>query len=95
MDAIIRQTVREEMRCSASLVSQRAASSEVESSDSATPGSSHSFSSRTVIRLSGLLNRKRNHGSNSSSEKRKIVKEHIIQVRWSHHDKRKKEFCTV
>ena len=73
MDAIIRQTVREEMRRSASLVSERAASSEVESSDSATTGSSRSFSSRTVNRLSGLLNRIRNYGSNSSNKKRKIV----------------------
>ena len=95
MDAIIRQTVREEIRRSASLVSERAASSEVESSDSAATGPSRSFSSRTVNRLTGLLNRIRNHGSNSSNKKRKIVKEHRIQVRWSHYDERKKEFSTV
>ena len=95
MDAIIRQTVREEMRRSASLVSERAASSEVESSDSSATGPSRSFSSRTVNRLSGLLNRIRNHGSKSSNKKRKIVKEHRIQVRWSHYDERKKEFSTV
>ena len=95
MDAIIRQTVREEMRRSASLVSERAASSQVESSDSASTGPSRSFSSRTVNRLTGLLNRIRNHGSNSSNKKRKIVKEHRIQVRWSHYDERKKEFSTV
>ena len=94
MDAIIRQTVREEMRRSASLVSERVASSEVESSDSATTGPT--FSSRTVNRLSGLLNRiRRNHGSNSSNKKRKVVKEHRIQVRWCHYDERKKEFITV
>ena len=95
MDAIIRQTVREEMRRSASLVSERAASSEVETPDSATTGPARSFSSRTVNRLTGLLNRIRNHGSNSSNKKRKIVKEHRIQVRWSHYDERKKEFSTV
>ena len=55
MDAIIRQTVREEMRRSASLVSEREASTEVESSDSAATGPT--FSSRTVNRLYGLLNR--------------------------------------
>ena len=69
MDAIIWQTVRKEMRCSASLVLERVASSEVESSDSATTGSSRSFSSQTVNRLSGLLNCIRNHGSNSSNKK--------------------------
>ena len=46
-------------------------------------------------RLTGLLNWKRNHGSNSSNKKRKIVKEHRIQARWSHYDERKKEFSTV
>ena len=44
MDAIIRQTVREEMRRSASLVPERVASLEVESSDSAATGQSRSFS---------------------------------------------------
>ena len=53
------------------------------------------FSSRTVNRLSGLLNRIRNHGSTSSNKKRNIVKEHRIQVRWCHYDERKKEFITV
>ena len=93
MDAIIRQTVREEMRRSASLVSERVDSTEVESSDSATTGPT--FSSRTVNRLSGLLNRIRNHGSNSSNKKPKIAKEHRIQVRVCHCDERKKEFITV
>ena len=44
--------------------------------------------------LSGLLNLLRNHGSNSSNKKHKIVKEHRIQVRLSH-DIRKKDFRTV
>ena len=93
VDAIIRQTACEGMRRSASLVSERVASTEVESSDSATTGPT--FSLQTVNRLSGLLNRIRNHGSNSSNKKRKIVKEHRIQVRWCHYDERKKEFITV
>ena len=54
------------MRRSASLVSERVASSEVESSDSATWPT---FSSPTVNRLSGLLKRIRNHGSNRSNKK--------------------------
>ena len=46
-------------------------------------------------RLSGLLNRIRNHGSKSCNKKHKIVKEHRIQVRWSDYDESKKEFSTV
>ena len=93
MDAIILQTVREEKTHSASLVSKRVASTEVESSDSAMTGPT--VSSRTVNRQSGLLNRIRNHGSNSSNKKRKIVEEHRIQVRWCHYDERKRELITV
>ena len=76
--------------CRHYIVSERVASSEVKSSDSVTSGSS-----RTVNRLSGLLNRMRNNSSNSSNKKRRIVKEHRIQVRWSHYDEKKKEFITV
>ena len=95
MDAIIRPIVWEEIRRSASLVSERVASSEVKSSDSVTTESSRSFSSRTVNRLSGLLNHMRNNRSNSSNKKCRIVKEHRIQVRWCHYDEKKKEFITV
>lgn len=42
-----------------------------------------------------LLNRMRNKSGNSSNKKRRIVKEHRIQVRWSHYDEKKKEFITV
>ena len=59
------------MRRSASLVSERGVSLEVESSDSATTGSSPSFSSRTVNRL---LNRIRNHGSKGSNKKKKLLR---------------------
>ena len=64
MDAIIRQTVRKEMTRSASLVSERVASTEVATTWP-------TFSLRTVNRLSGLVNRIRNHGSNSSNKKTK------------------------
>ena len=51
--------------------------------ESGAAGSSRSsFSSRTVSRLSGLLNRMRKGGGKESSRKtRKVVKEHRIQVR--------------
>lgn len=102
MDAIIRQTVREELRRSNPTVSERISSTDSGESDqregeSTLVGSSRStFSSRTVNRLSGLLNRIR-HGSgrDSSNKKRKIVKEHRIQVRWLHYDERKKKFTSV
>ena len=62
MDAIIRQTVRKEMTRSASLVSERVTSTEVATTWP-------TFSLWTVNRLSGLVNRIRNHGSNSSNKK--------------------------
>ena len=47
-------------------------------------------------RLSGLLNRMRKGGGKeSSSKKRKVVKEHRIQVRWLHYDPPKKAFVPV
>ena len=46
LDAITRQTVREEMRRSPSLVSERVASMEVELSDSATTGPTREHDSR-------------------------------------------------
>ena len=66
-------------------------------SESSMAGSSRSsFSSRTVGRLTGLLNRMRNGGGKeSSSKKGKITKEHRIQVRWLHYDQCKKNFVTV
>ena len=92
MDSIIRQAVREELRRSSSSRPVTASStnqddhgrSENESGAAGSSGSS--FTSRTVGRLSGLLNRMRKSGGKeSSSKKRKVVKEHKIQVRWLHY----------
>lgn len=103
MDAIIRQTVRKELRRRASSNLPEMASSTNQDergrreSESSMAGSSRSsFSSRTVGRLTGLLNRMRNGGGKeSSSKKQKIAKEHRIQVRWLHYDQFKKDFVTV
>ena len=65
--------------------------------ESAWTGSSQSaFSSRTIHGLSGLLNRIRHgNGRESSPQKRKIVKEHRIQVRWLHYDESEKRLTSV
>ena len=110
MDAVIRATVREELRrcspsanqgnnvreelrrCSPSANQDNSAQSEEGSM--AARSTPSTFSSRTANRLSGLLNRIR-HGSSgksSSNKKRKIEKEHRIQVRWMHYDQIKKTF---
>ena len=57
----------------------------------------NTFSSRMANRLSGLLNRIR-HGSggkSNSTKKRKIEKQHRVQVRWMHYDQIKKKFVAV
>ena len=102
MDSIIRQAVREELRRSSSSRPETASSTNQDDqgrseNESGAAGSSRSsFSSRTVGRLSGLLNRMRKGGGKeSSSKKRKVVKEHRIQVRWLHYDAPKKAFVPV
>ena len=102
MDSIIRQAVREELRRSSSSRPETASSTNQDDqgrseNESGAAGSSRSsFSSRTVGRLSGLLNRMRKGGGKeSSSKKRKVVKEHRIQVRWLHYDPPKKAFVPV
>ena len=102
MDAIIRQTVREELRRSQPTASERISSNDSGESDQREGESTSAellrstFSSRTVNRLLGFLNRIR-HGSgwDSSNKKRGIVKEHRIQVRWLHYDERKKKFTSL
>ena len=102
MDSIIRQAVREELRCSSSSRPETASSTNQDDqgkseNESGVAGSSRSsFSSRTVGRLSGLLNRmSKGGGKESSSKKRNVVKEHRIQVRWLHYDPHKKAFVPV
>ena len=80
MDAIIRQTVREEIR--------RQGESASTSSEAAT----REPNQRTVSRLSGLLDRIRGQ---SRGKKRKSDEEHRIQVRWIHYDKKSEFFVPV
>ena len=104
MDSIIRQAVREELRRSSCSRPETASSTNQDDqgrseNESGAAGSSRSsFSSRLsrLSRLSGLLNRMRKGGGKeSSSKKRKVVKEHRIQVRWLHYDPPKKAFVPV
>ena len=109
MDAIIRQTVRGELRRSNPTASQTISSTDSGESDqhereSTSAGSPRStFSSRTVNRLSGLLNRIRHwSGRDSSNKKREFVNHriqvkwlHRIQVKWLHYDERKEKFTSV
>ena len=102
MDSIISQAVREELRRSSCSRPETASSTNQDDqgrseNESGAAGSSRSsFSSRTVSCLSGLLNRMRKgSGKESSSKKRKVVKEHRIQVRWFHYDPPKKAFVPV
>ena len=80
MDAIIRQTVREEIRRQSEPASM---------SSEAAPREPNQ---RTVSRLSGLLDRIRGQ---SREKKRKTDKEHQIQVHWIHHDKKSEVFLPV
>ena len=88
MDAIIRQTVRGELRRSNSSESGTVSSANQHNSGQSDEGSvlagstPNTFPSRTVNRLSGLLNRIRHGGSgkSNSTKKRKIEKQHRVQV---------------
>ena len=82
MDAIIRQTVREEKK------NRREGESACTSSEAAP----REPNQRTVSRLSGLLDRIRGQ---SREKKRKTDKEHQIQVHWIHHDKKSEVFLPV
>ena len=80
MDAIIRQTVREELRRSNSSESETVSSTSQHNSGQSDKGSLsagltlNTFSSRTVNRLSGLLNRIR-HGNGGKSNSTKTLEE--------------------
>ena len=82
MDAIIRQTVREEIR------------RQGESTSTSSQAATREPNQRTVSRLSGLLDRIRGQ---SRGKKRKTVtdKEHRIQFRWIHYDKKSEVFAPV
>ena len=96
MDSIIRQAVRDELRRSSSSRPETASSTNQDDQGRSENESGAAGSSRTVGRLSGLLNRMRKGGGKeSSSKKRKVVKDHRIQVRWLHYDPPKKAFVPV
>ena len=96
MDSIIRQAVREELRRSSCSRPEAASSTNQDDQGRSENESGAAGSSLTVGRLSGLLNRMRKGGGkNSSGKKRKVVKEHRIQVRWLHYDPPKKAFVPV
>ena len=102
MDSIIRQAFREELRRSRFSRPETASSTDQddhgrsENESGAAGSSGSSFTSRTVGRLSGLLNRiRKGSGNESSSKKRKVLKEHKIQVRWLHFYPPKKAFVPV
>ena len=80
MDAIIRETVWEEIRC------------QYESASTSSEAATREPNQRTVSRLSGLLDRIRGQ---SRGKKRKSNKEHGIQVRWIHYAKKSEVFVPV
>ena len=87
MDAIIRQTVREEIRRQGQNNNER-----VESTSTSSKAASREANQRTASRLSGLLDRIRGQ---SRGKKRKTDKEHRIQVRWIHYDEQSESFVPV
>ena len=61
-----------------------------------TQSQTSNLSSRTVTQLSGLLDRVRSNSKRPTNvKKRKIDKEHRIQVRWIHYNSATKTFETV
>ena len=87
MDAIIRQTVRDEIRRQGQNNNEG-----VESTSTSSRTASREANQRTVSRLSGLLDRIRGQ---SKGKKRKTDKEHRIQVRWIHYDESSEIFVPV
>ncbi len=95
MDAIIKQTVREELRKQQETKEGASKSSESNEGSSASTNGSES---RTVNRLSGLLQRIRNRrggAASSNRKKAKIDKQHRIQIRWLHYNEDKNKYAPV
>ena len=83
MDAIIKQAVHDELRRSGS----------IEDLESSTHLSSETNRSQRIVnRLSGLLTRIRQGKGQTASKKRKLNKEHRIQIRWLNWKIQKNEF---
>ena len=87
MDAIIRQTVREEIKRQGQNNNER-----VESAPTSSKAASRESNQRTASLLSGLLDRIRGQ---SRGKKRKTDKEHRIQFRWINYDEQSESFVPV
>ena len=103
MDAVIKQAVREELRRHLKDPNPpTATSSSNDHNNSTDPRTNNGRQGRMLNRMSDLVNRIRSRSQSSTSsgsktKKRKMerVKEHRIQVRWSHWNKAKCEFMPV
>ena len=87
MDAIIRQTVREEIRRQGQNNNERD-----ESASTSSKAVRREANQRTASWLPGLLEHIRGQ---SRGKKRKTDKEHRIQVRWIHYDEQSEIFVPV
>ena len=103
MDAVIKQAVREELRRHLNDPNPpTATSSSNDHNNSTDPRPNNGRQGRMLNRMSDLVHRIRSRSQSSTSsgskiKKRKMerVKEHRIQVRWSHWNKAKCEFMPV
>ena len=106
MDAVIKAAVRDELQRQAAeqsrqtqqQVREQAVQPRTSSATTSTGkrSSGQNLSSRTVSRLSGLLDRvKKGAKTSGKGKKRKIDKEHRIQVRWLHYNGKTKLFDSV
>ena len=103
MDAVIKQAVREELRRHLNDPNPpTATSSSNDHNNSTDPRPNNGRQGRMLNRMSDLVHRIRSRSQSSTSsgsktKKRKMerVKEHRIQVRWSHWNKVKCEFMPV
>ena len=100
MDAVIKAAVKEELRRQMADQSkdetQPKIISEESTSQQQTQSQTSNLSSRTVTRLSGLLDRVRSNSKRPTNvKKRKNDKEHRIHVRWIHYNSLTKTFETV
>ena len=103
MDAVIKQAVREKLRRHLNDPNPPTAkSSSNDHNNSTNPRPNNGRQGRMLNRMSDLVHRIRSRSQSSTSsgsktKKRKMerVKEHLIQVRWSHWNKAKCEFMPV
>ena len=104
MDAVIKAAARDELLRQASGQSRQHTQQQTQVQPGRSSGTAptseqlnaQNLNTRTVSRLSGLLDRVRKGAKTSSKgKKRKIDKEHRIQVRWLHYNRNTKTFDSV